>query len=596
MPTKPRFVKIVLLSIIVAFIATLLLHYVGSYRESTARQTTKDRLQQISLALHQYHDQYHTFPPAFVQGPDGRMWHSWRTLLLPYLGEQELAAKYRFDEPWDGPHNRELAAQCPEVFQSPHWGTAPGKTNFYAVIGRRTAWPAQHAIGLRDALDGTSNTAHVVEGPPTSTWLEPKDLLARDWFNAFRATGRVGSYVSMMDTSVRYLNTKSLDERTLASLLTPSYQQQTYAGPDWPDEYNETVDQEGAWTTKDISQLRGTDVFAAASAPVDSSKNQIWCATSQIAWDELRQLVGGTVSTTPSSLLVTQLNATPFDRRSLSPATYLAVTTGASPAETQALQTQLQSKFPQMVPQLEQGPDTGVRRLRLFAYLAKKMPFLEQLDRFKTPLQFRSGETVEDVISFGRQPLDEAVLGDPVLGEQVSVGDYISNDDFIVILSTTSPQQDQVILARMPVGNTLQETWKIAESRLQSPHPHRVLDRLHSGERLEIPIMEFGITKSFQELVGLTVGDVDGQQIEYANESILFRLNERGAEVFSVAEIGVIGEFGDDDLPRFDPTKPRSFVFNQPFFLALREKDAPEPYFLAWIAHPEVMVRDVPTQ
>jgi hypothetical protein len=32
-------------------------------------------------------------------------------------------------------------------------------------------------------------------------------------------------------------------------------------------------------------------------------------------------------------------------------------------------------------------------------------------------------------------------------------------------------------------------------------------------------------------------------------------------------------------------------VFDQPFFIALREKDASEPYFLGWIAHPEVMVQ-----
>ena len=82
---------------------------------------------------------------------------------------------------------------------------------------------------------------------------------------------------------------------------------------------------------------------------------------------------------------------------------------------------------------------------------------------------------------------------------------------------------------------------------------------------------------------------------DYATESIMFRLDEKGAEVMAVAEYGVIGEFGDEPPP-FDPTKPRQFVFDQPFFIALREKDASEPYFLAWIAHPEVMLRSTSSQ
>ena len=596
MPAKPSLVKIVLLTIIIACVATVLLKFVASYRESTARQTTKDRLHQISLALHQYHDQYNSFPPAIVQGPDGRLWHSWRTLLLPYLGEKELAAQYRFDEPWDGPHNRELAAKCPVVFQSPHWGAELGRTNYCAVIGRRTAWPAQQSIGFRDVADGASNTVHVVEGKSSATWLEPRDILARDWIKEFRAKGSMGAYVTMMDGTVRYLGNTQIDDRKMVSLLTPNSGHATFSGTDWPEEFNETIEPEGEWKSRDVRELRGTDVLAAASVPVDSTKNQIWCATSQIAWDELRNLVGGDVVTAPSPPIVSQLNAEPFDQRALSPATYIAVTTGAGPAETRALQSQVQAKFPQMAPQLEQAPGGGLGRLRLFAYLAKKMPFLEQLERFQTPLKFRVGKDLDEVVSFGRMPFAEGVLGEPVLSEQVVIGDYVSDDDFIVILNTASKERDQVILAHMPVGKTLRETWKTVESRLKTPHPNRVLAQLHTGERLEIPCMEFGISKSFQELEGLEVGTSGDLSIEYANESILFRLNEHGAEVFAVAEIGMIGEFGDE-VPQahFDPAKPRTFLFNQPFFLALREKDAPEPYFLGWIAHPEVMVRDVPT-
>ena len=42
--------------------------------------------------------------------------HSWRVLIWPYLAGDESCRRYRFDEPWNGPHNRLLASQVPRVF------------------------------------------------------------------------------------------------------------------------------------------------------------------------------------------------------------------------------------------------------------------------------------------------------------------------------------------------------------------------------------------------------------------------------------------------------------------------------------------------
>jgi hypothetical protein len=579
-----------IIGLIVGFI---LAQSIASYGEAQARRTTKDRMKQLSIALHSYHDTYNSFPPAFVQGPDGRMWHSWRTLLLPHLGENDLAVQYRLDEPWDGPHNRELAAKCPEVFQSPHWGTEPGRTNFYGVIGRRTAWPAHHSVSVMQATDGTSNTIHLVEGPPVATWTEPRDLRISDWDNAFRAPGRTGSHASLMDGSVRYL-AANIDRSTQMSLLTPSFGKQTYSGPDWPDEWNESAEpgeSVAAIEIRDVRAMTGTDVLAAASAPFDPAKNQIWCATSQIAWDEMRRHVGGDVVTSPKLAMVDQLNRETFDRQALSPETYVAVITGGSFAETQDLRARLQELFPGVNVPLQPMPVDGLPRLRFLACLFKSMPFEEKLERIKTPLGFKHGGKTTNSVSFGRVPIDSKVLGEPVLTGQLEVGDYISDDDFIMILHTNTRQYDQVILAHTVPGKTLRETWNDVNARLKTPHSHRVLSSVHSGERLQIPILEFGLSKSFDELVRLSVSGFPVESfIESATETIQFRLDERGAEILAVAEYSVVGEFGDEPAPRFDPTKPRSFVFDQPFFIALREKDASEPYFLAWIANPELMV------
>lgn len=61
-------------------------------------------------------------PPAFTlsepkDGESAKPLHSWRVLLLPYLGETELYAKIRLDEPWDSEWNSQFHARMPEVFR-----------------------------------------------------------------------------------------------------------------------------------------------------------------------------------------------------------------------------------------------------------------------------------------------------------------------------------------------------------------------------------------------------------------------------------------------------------------------------------------------
>lgn len=68
-------------------------------------------LNRIGVALQNDEDRYGSFPPAYVLNEQGQRWHSWRVLLLPDLGYTDLYDQYRFDEAWNGPHNRQLLAE-----------------------------------------------------------------------------------------------------------------------------------------------------------------------------------------------------------------------------------------------------------------------------------------------------------------------------------------------------------------------------------------------------------------------------------------------------------------------------------------------------
>lgn len=190
----------------------------------------KLNLKQIALALHNYHDQYKTFPPAFVNGPDGKPWHSWRVLILPFLGEEKLYAEYRFDEPWNGPRNSLLLKRRPDVFccfgAKPH--ISPGHTSYSAIVGDGTAWPGPTGVAVQDIQDGLSNTIRVVEvrdaGIP---WLAPDDLSFDEVCVAPAETsGRHpsswhtgGLYVLLCDGAVQFVNS-TIDVVIWRALLT----------------------------------------------------------------------------------------------------------------------------------------------------------------------------------------------------------------------------------------------------------------------------------------------------------------------------------------------------------------------------------------
>ena len=127
----------------------------------------------------QYHENHGHLPPAYVLGPDGRPWHSWRVLLLEQLKSWGVNLDYHFDEPWDGPHNRTLAAQIPWLYTCPAdpEATAHGFTNYFVVIGPGTAFPGAGTTSFADITRPHDETILIVESVGQNVnWMEPRDL------------------------------------------------------------------------------------------------------------------------------------------------------------------------------------------------------------------------------------------------------------------------------------------------------------------------------------------------------------------------------------------------------------------------------------
>lgn len=570
---------------------------VQRWRAEAYQKRSKSNLKQLMVALHSYHDRYDSFPPAFVVGPDGQRWHSWRALILPEL-DPELAKEYRIDEPWNGPTNLRLAHRVPGVFQSIERMPEDGRTSCFAVVGKRTLWPADQSMNIREVFDGTSNTIALVESAePGISWLEPRDMLPGEFVRSLRegqlAKRFGGSRVALADGSVRFLS-QDIDGVLLNGLLTPQFKMDTFTGDNWPDDLTEKLPQQTLKEPVPASSLLATDVVPVLSIPMKGNRNQIWSAAFQMAWDDLKSAAGGTVRTSAQSDLVSALNAAPFDRKNLSPRSVLSGATNGQPDQDANLETRIRATFPDADYSLQPLPmRDGQWALRLLAMIRKQMPFETPFSRFRKPLSFAAESGVKSVQSFGQEQSENAVSqtlsNDTTFISQLVICDDAGDDSCVIKLDTSGSDSDEVILAMTEPKETLEQTWNSVQERMNNPNPRHERSALDSSETVQIPILNFSVRHHFSELEGLPVeGFGDPAYIALASLDVRLRLDETGAEFLSAGEAGVIGEFGDVDEP-YKADRVRRFIFNRPFFIAMKEPNASEPWFIAWIANTALM-------
>ncbi|MCA9050936.1 MAG: DUF1559 domain-containing protein, partial [Planctomycetaceae bacterium] len=189
---------------IIAILIALLLPAVQQAREAARRTQCKNNLKQWGLAFHNYHDTFRLFPMGEMGlNPTATSNNlSWHVRLLPYLDQAPLYEKFNFSVLYNTAPNQ---AQRDEKFEAlfcpsartrnrqPATTTEGWTVHYYGVAGAKGPRPApatgnfpmQHAtanfnnnhgnmatsgvlyrnskVGIRDILDGTTNTLMVGE-------------------------------------------------------------------------------------------------------------------------------------------------------------------------------------------------------------------------------------------------------------------------------------------------------------------------------------------------------------------------------------------------------------------------------------------------
>jgi len=191
--------------------------------EAARRSQSSNNLKQLGLALHNYHDTYKSMPPAYSSDKDGKPLLSWRVHVLPFLEQRALYDQFHMDEPWDSEHNKKLIPMMPRTLQTPGSKAGPGKTNYLGAAGEKGIFPGKDPIGIRDIIDGTSNTIMTVEVNDESAviWTKPDDFVPDPENPKKGLLGlRPGGFnAGFADGSVRFLS-EGIDDEALRALFT----------------------------------------------------------------------------------------------------------------------------------------------------------------------------------------------------------------------------------------------------------------------------------------------------------------------------------------------------------------------------------------
>jgi len=201
----------------------LTLPAVQAAREAARRMQCSNNLKQIALALHNYESTYKSFPPAYTVDSNGKPLHSWRTLILPFMEQQNLYKQIDLSKPWDDPANARFSKVVIPFYQCPSANLQPATTTYVAVVDPQGIFSGPTGCTIAQIKDGTSNTLLVAETDVSQAvpWMAPQDIDRASFINVGTApsshTG--GANSSMADGSVHFLSNNA-NAQIRTSMLT----------------------------------------------------------------------------------------------------------------------------------------------------------------------------------------------------------------------------------------------------------------------------------------------------------------------------------------------------------------------------------------
>ena len=328
--------------------------------------------------------------------------------------------------------------------------------------------------------------------------------------------------------------------------------------------------------------MKSMQIVATLDEPIQPGKNVIWCATFQAAWKKFQlEALGEVPRVEGAPSVCDRLNKAPDPTPDLPKESYYVTAEICRPGTFDRIRADMKRLFPDApAPDFAGAVDDYV----LYCYLSAHVPFTLAYFPHEEPLGFRSSSgQITPVRAFGisRQHGEEyRKLHGQVGILYASSGSETPGsgkaEEFVVDLCLTS-QPNQVIVACVKPGNTLEETFVSVEQRIASANPDDYY--FSPGCELAVPEMLWRVVHRYTDLETKQFlnTNLPNLPVLKAQQTIEFRLDRFGAEVKSEAML----------VPAAAP--PSNLICDRPFLLYIRKRGAKCPFLAIWVDNAEVL-------
>lgn len=162
-------VELLVVIAIIGILIAMLLPAVQAAREAARRMSCGNHLKQIGVAFHNYLDNHGVFPPSdtspfqsneFLGDPTRRHIHCWRSLILPFLEQQDLHDAMDFEVSPLHANNLPIAGRMPPVYRCPSY-TGPEFTKHQDYTRYSPTCAIANYVGM-----GASDVGHIYAATP----------------------------------------------------------------------------------------------------------------------------------------------------------------------------------------------------------------------------------------------------------------------------------------------------------------------------------------------------------------------------------------------------------------------------------------------
>jgi len=343
--------------------------------------------------------------------------------------------------------------------------------------------------------------------------------------------------------------------------------------------------------------LKATRITPVMDAEITTGENLIFCSTFQMAWNELcSKYAKGTLEIENAPAYVEKLNQLSDQPPLLDKESYIAMSGFGGEGIIDKVNETVNKKFGHLN-QDELPPKfndcLGSNEIFVFSYLYKNLEFKEEFDKLP-PILMCNNNKVFYAEAFGLN--GGHIKNDkPDADKRREQFRIIYHNDYgtvevdrpkgIILSLVTKSSSDEIIISTVPIAGTLTNSFNNIKKIIDKNSHNQIFVSI-----LKIPKINFNILHEYNELNNKVIMNNLFIKFMYkfifkkVFQKIALNLNEKGAKIVSYVYMGLaIGLYRESEA-----------VIKCPFIIYFRDKTKDTPYFMAYIANDELLVKPAP--